>query len=32
MLNLSSEQDMIDFGEKLATYLFPGAILTLEEI
>ncbi len=30
MLNLSSEQDMIDFGEKLATYLFPGAILTLE--
>ena len=30
MLTFVNQQDMIDFGEKLASYLFPGAILTLE--
>lgn len=30
MITFHSEQDMIDFGERLAGYLFPGAILTLE--
>ncbi|MFR7590582.1 MAG: tRNA (adenosine(37)-N6)-threonylcarbamoyltransferase complex ATPase subunit type 1 TsaE [Longibaculum sp.] len=30
MLTLTSEKDMIDFGEQLASYLFAGAIITLE--
>lgn len=30
MLTFDNESDMIDFGEKLATYLFPGAVVTLE--
>jgi len=30
MFTFFNEQDMIDFGEKLAKYLFPGSIITLE--
>lgn len=30
MITFHSEQDMIDFGEKLTNYLFPGSVLTLE--
>lgn len=30
MITFHSEQDMIDFGEKLANHLFPGSVLTLE--
>lgn len=30
MITFHSEQDMIDFGERLANLLFPGAVLTLE--
>lgn len=30
MFSFKSEKEIIDFGEKLATYLFPGAIITLE--
>lgn len=30
MLTFKSEKEMIDFGERLSGYLFPGAILTLE--
>ncbi|MEG0592588.1 MAG: tRNA (adenosine(37)-N6)-threonylcarbamoyltransferase complex ATPase subunit type 1 TsaE [Coprobacillus sp.] len=30
MLTFKTEQEMIDFGEKLATLLFPNAIMTLQ--
>lgn len=30
MLTFKTEQEMIDFGEKLATLLFPNAIITLQ--
>lgn len=30
MLTFFNEQQMIDFGEKLASYLFPGSVVTLE--
>ncbi len=30
MKTFKSEEEMISFGEKLALYLFPGAVLTLE--
>lgn len=30
MVTFHSEQDMINFGEKLASHLFPGSVLTLE--
>ena len=30
MITFQTEQEMIDFGEKLATYMFPNFILTLK--
>ena len=30
MISFDNEQSMIDFGERLAKHLFPGAIITLE--
>lgn len=30
MITFQSEKEMIDFGEKLASYMFPGFILTLD--
>lgn len=30
MITFQNEQDMIDFGEKLTSYMFPGFIVTLE--